>query len=83
MKDVSPIQYNIHLEPDLNTFSFKGSTNILLEAVEPIHEIGLNDKEPIRRTEQSTTVSKTISSSLFSVCYHYPSTRTEPKRTAV
>ncbi len=42
MKDANPIRYTIHLEPDLNTFKFKGSTGILLETVEPIHEIGLN-----------------------------------------
>ena len=45
MKDANPIHYTIHLEPDLNTFKFKGSTGILLEAVEPIREIGLNALE--------------------------------------
>ncbi|MBN1832693.1 MAG: M1 family metallopeptidase [Deltaproteobacteria bacterium] len=45
MNDVNPIQYTIHLEPDLNTFRFKGSTSILLEAVDPIREIGLNALE--------------------------------------
>jgi aminopeptidase N len=45
MNDANPIQYTIHLEPDLNTFEFKGSTSILLEAVKPIGEIALNALE--------------------------------------
>ncbi len=45
MNEVNPIQYTIHLEPDLNTFKFKGSTRILLESVKPIREIGLNTLE--------------------------------------
>lgn len=45
MNNVNPIQYSIHLEPDLNTFKFKGSTGILIETVEPIREISLNALE--------------------------------------
>jgi tricorn protease interacting factor F2/3 len=42
MNDISPTHYKIHLEPDLNTFKFSGSTEILVEAVKPVHEISLN-----------------------------------------
>ena len=40
-----PKNYKIHLEPDLNAFTFSGSTEILLEALQPVHEITLNAKE--------------------------------------
>jgi aminopeptidase N len=42
MSDVNPVNYKIHLEPDLNTFKFEGSVEISVEAVEPVHEIALN-----------------------------------------
>jgi tricorn protease interacting factor F2/3 len=45
MNDANPIQYTIHLEPDLNTFKFKGSTSVLMEALEPIREMSLNALE--------------------------------------
>ena len=42
MIDVHPINYKIQLEPDLNRFKFSGITEILIEAVKPVHEISLN-----------------------------------------
>ncbi|UCF57290.1 MAG: M1 family metallopeptidase [Deltaproteobacteria bacterium] len=42
MGDVNPINYKIHLEPDLDRFKFSGSTQILVEAVSPVQEISLN-----------------------------------------
>ena len=42
MKDIIPINYKIHLEPDLKSFRFEGSTEILIEASTPIAEISLN-----------------------------------------
>ena len=42
MNDVHPISYKIHLEPDLRTFTFSGSTEILVEASKPVNEIALN-----------------------------------------
>lgn len=42
MVDVHPINYKIQLEPDLNRFKFSGITEILIEAVKPVHEISLN-----------------------------------------
>jgi aminopeptidase N len=42
MSHLNPINYKIHLEPDLNTFKFEGSVEISVEAVEPVHEIALN-----------------------------------------
>jgi len=42
MSDVNPINYKIHLEPDLNRFKFDGRVEILVEAVKPAREILLN-----------------------------------------
>jgi aminopeptidase N len=42
MSDVNPVNYKIHLEPDLNSFKFKGTVEISLEAVEPVDQISLN-----------------------------------------
>ncbi len=42
---MNPIHYTIHLEPDLNTFTFDGWTEILAEAAEPIPQIVLNALE--------------------------------------
>ena len=42
MNDVHPINYRIHLEPDLRTFEFSGNTDILLETARPVNEITLN-----------------------------------------
>ena len=45
MNNLNPINYRIHLEPDLNAFSFSGRTEILLEALGPVPEVTLNAKE--------------------------------------
>ncbi len=45
MNNLNPINYKIHLEPDLNRFKFSGTTEILLKALQPVHEITLNAKE--------------------------------------
>jgi tricorn protease interacting factor F2/3 len=42
MSDVNPVNYKIHLEPDLSRFKFKGNVEISLEADKPVHEISLN-----------------------------------------
>jgi len=42
MNDVNPINYRIHLEPDLRTFRFSASTEILAETSRPVNEITLN-----------------------------------------
>ncbi len=42
MSNLNPVNYKIHLEPDLHTFKFEGSVEISVEAVEPVHEIALN-----------------------------------------
>jgi aminopeptidase N len=45
MTEVNPINYKIHLEPDLNDFSFSGSTEILLKTLKPVSEVTLNVME--------------------------------------
>jgi len=45
MNNLNPINYKIHLEPDLNAFNFSGRTEILLEALGPVTEVTLNAKE--------------------------------------
>jgi tricorn protease interacting factor F2/3 len=45
MEDVSPINYRIMLEPDLERFSFLGKTEILAEAAEPITQVTLDAVE--------------------------------------
>ncbi len=42
MTDINPINYKIHLEPNLNDFRFSGSTEILLKATKPVTEVSLN-----------------------------------------
>ncbi|MBW2028349.1 MAG: M1 family metallopeptidase [Deltaproteobacteria bacterium] len=42
MKEAVPIHYQIHLEPDLETFQFRGKVRILMHAHSPIREIRLN-----------------------------------------
>ena len=42
MNDVNPINYKIHLEPDLKEFKFAGNTEIIMEAMRPVNEISLN-----------------------------------------
>ena len=42
MKEVNPLHYTIHIEPDLNHFEFSGVTGIMMEAARPIKEITLN-----------------------------------------
>jgi hypothetical protein len=42
MPYVSPINYKIHIEPDLNNFRFLGSTEIFLKTSKPVTEISPN-----------------------------------------
>jgi len=42
MGEVNPINYRIHLEPDLNRFIFSGNVEILLEAEKAIDALSLN-----------------------------------------
>lgn len=42
MNDINPINYKIHLEPDLKEFKFAGNTEIIMEAMRPVNEISLN-----------------------------------------
>ena len=42
---MKPIRYLIHVEPNLEQFSFKGFTTIWIESAEPTKEIILNAKE--------------------------------------
>ena len=45
MTDINPINYKIHVEPDLTTLKFSGSTQISVEALKPVREITLNALE--------------------------------------
>jgi len=45
MNDVAPINYKVHLEPDLETLRFSGSVEIVVEASRPVNEITLNAVE--------------------------------------
>jgi len=42
---MNPINYKIHLEPDLHSFQFLGTTDISIEATGPVSEISLNALE--------------------------------------
>jgi aminopeptidase N len=42
MNKVKPTHYKIHLEPDLERFTFEGSVEIYLDAPEPTGEVSLN-----------------------------------------
>jgi tricorn protease interacting factor F2/3 len=43
--DINPINYKIHLEPDLQTFKFSGAADISIDAESPTREIALNALE--------------------------------------
>ena len=45
MSDVNPVHYIIHLEPDLEKFTFKGNIEILVRADGPLNEISMNSLE--------------------------------------
>jgi aminopeptidase N len=45
MNNINPTHYKIHIAPDLQTFTFAGSTEIELDALQPVNEITLNAKE--------------------------------------
>ncbi len=45
MDKIKPIHYSIHLEPDLRTFLFAGTTEILMQADRPVREICLDAVE--------------------------------------
>ena len=42
MQEINPIHYRIHLEPDLNNFSFQGHTEIDIHSTGPAKEILLH-----------------------------------------
>ena len=42
MQEISPINYQIHLIPNLSNFSFSGTTKIQFEAQKPVEEICVN-----------------------------------------
>jgi aminopeptidase N len=42
MKEIRPIHYKIHLEPDLSKFQFAGKLELLLEVPSPASEVSLN-----------------------------------------
>ena len=42
MRHIEPVNYNIHLKPDLANFTFSGKCEILFEASEPTPEVALN-----------------------------------------
>ncbi len=42
MQPITPVNYKIHLAPDLVNFSFSGKCDFLFEANEPIAEVSLN-----------------------------------------
>ena len=42
MRQLTPINYKIHLAPDLDTFQFAGQVNITLKTDEPINQVCLN-----------------------------------------
>jgi hypothetical protein len=42
MKDIRPIHYKIHLEPDLAKFQFTGKVELLLAVPLPASEVTLN-----------------------------------------
>ena len=45
MHDLNPINYKIHLEPDLNNCKFSGCTEIWIEAAKPVKKIAVNALE--------------------------------------
>jgi len=45
MESINPVNYRIHLEPDLESFNFVGSVEIVVEAFDPVKEIILNALE--------------------------------------
>ncbi len=42
MQEVNPLNYHIHLEPDLGRFKFDGKCEILLDAPQTVSEVTLN-----------------------------------------
>jgi hypothetical protein len=42
MQELNPLNYRIHLEPDLTRFKFDGTCEILLDAPQTISEVTLN-----------------------------------------
>jgi len=42
MTDIIPINYKLHIEPDLENFRFSGSTEILVDTSKPVTEVSLN-----------------------------------------
>ena len=42
MQNLNPLNYKIHLEPDLVNFNFTGTTEILIETQNPVEEITVN-----------------------------------------
>ena len=42
MQPINPINYRIHLKPDLVKFSFEGKCDVIFEAREPVSAVSLN-----------------------------------------
>lgn len=42
MKQIKPVNYNIHIEPNLENFKFSGNVDILINALEPVGSVSLN-----------------------------------------
>jgi aminopeptidase N len=42
MQPINPVNYRLHLTPDLFKFTFEGKCNVILEASEPVSEVVLN-----------------------------------------
>lgn len=42
MQKITPVNYNIRIEPDLVNFTFAGTAQILLDALQPVKEILMN-----------------------------------------
>ena len=71
MNDVNPISYRIHLEPDLKTFRFLGSTEIVLDVVDPVSEIRLD------AAELAFWSCEVLDGDEFASCPFYVDTRSE------
>ena len=42
MQKITPVNYNIRIEPDLVNFTFAGTAQILLNVLQPVKEILMN-----------------------------------------
>ncbi len=63
MTRINPISYKISIEPDLQSFTFSGCTEILIEATEPVSEITLDSLDLDIRSCRGCTDSEFVSCS--------------------